>query len=89
MPKKYTMYLTPSGYYNIKYADSFRNTTSCVTSHRNLSQFGTCYGSSYERSMLFGDTLYKEDTGKWVGNNFSNTYKRVHFPNKLFRFVRS
>lgn len=58
-------------------------------SRRNLSQLGTCYGGTYGRRMIFGDSLEKCHSGKWIGNFRTRTYRQVDFSSKLARFVRS
>ena len=65
-----------------------------VTSHRNLSQLGTCCKSAINRQMAFGDANgfgihYFPSRGKSVGDEKACTYKSLKFLNKLFRFVRS
>ena len=78
------------GDHQVIYQESFfRNGGAWITSHRNLSQLGTCYGPSYDRGMIFGDSLSEWNNGKWITQYQTKTYGDVGFPNKLVRFVRS
>lgn len=86
--------------FNARYTEHFRETSEAdliyepiVSSHRNLSQLGTCFHTpGAGRNMFFGD-LYRDCRGYqrskmvWLSNVV--ICQELRFPNKLFRFVRS
>lgn len=63
-----------------------------VSSHRNISQLGTCFPAWHlrDREMLFGDEG-EGLPGKCLDlyDDKSRTYKHLLYPTKLTRFVRS
>lgn len=104
MPKKYVMSTIPDqdGDYEIEYTDpssDWFDRTACITSHRNLSQLGTCGAwQSLNRNMIFGDgdepsspykSIYEESPYKSIYEEYMHIYKQFGFPARLARFVRS
>lgn len=61
-----------------------------VTRYRDLSQLGTCYGSSYGDRMIFGDAgRYPFGVGKRIYTTDCYIFRNVNVPTKLARFMRS
>lgn len=99
MGKKYTITNIQSlihSTYKIRYSGSFKTWDSTdlnypyVTSHRNLSQIGTCYNCQtlFGRDTIFGDVRHEAE-GKWMGEYSCAIYRRLYVPAKLARFMRS
>ena len=97
MGKKYTIPTKPDsdGDFWIENALNANIDRVYVTSCKNLSQLGTCWGVATGRTMLFGDGQFAQkgwitqQTGKAIHEEYTWIYKDVGFSARLARFVRS